>query len=152
MFNFGKAKYRVVSPVGGKLIPIKSVNDQVFSSKSMGDGFAVIPRENVICSPVNGIIETVFPTKHALGIKCENELEVILHIGIDTVNLQGKGFTVHVKKGQKVKQGQRLVTLADELMNDAEIDLTTIVVFPSGLDSTIDIESKDVTVKECIVK
>lgn len=98
-----------VMPVKGKILPISEVPDQVFSEKMMGDGFAIEPEDGTYISPVDGEIISVFPTKHAVGIQAKSGLEILVHIGLDTVELKGQGFNVYVKEGDLVKQGDALV-------------------------------------------
>lgn len=98
-----------VMPVKGKILPISEVPDQVFSEKMMGDGFAIEPEDGTYVSPVDGEIISVFPTKHAVGIRAKSGLEILVHIGLDTVELKGQGFNVYVKEGDLVKQGDALV-------------------------------------------
>lgn len=88
---------------------ISQAPDEAFAGKLMGDGIVMFPSSNVIYAPADVTIETVFPTKHALGMKTEAGTEILLHVGIDTVKLDGKGFTVFVKDGDKVKKGQKLM-------------------------------------------
>ena len=88
----------------GKVVDITEVPDPVFAQKMMGDGFAVEPANGNIVSPVSGTVSSIFPTKHALGLVTEAGLEVLVHIGLDTVSLEGKPFTVHVAEGQKLQQ------------------------------------------------
>ena len=99
----------VFSPVKGKYIHLKDVSDATFNSGVLGTGFAVDPKEDVIHAPVEGTISAVFPTGHAVGFTTDNGLEVLVHIGIDTVKLEGKYFTAHVKEGDMVKTGDLLV-------------------------------------------
>lgn len=98
-----------VMPVKGTIMPITEVPDQVFSQKMMGDGFAIDPEDGLYVSPVDGEILNVFPTKHAVGILAESGHEILVHIGLDTVELKGVGFDVYVKEGNKVKKGDVLV-------------------------------------------
>ncbi|WP_404454339.1 N-acetylglucosamine-specific PTS transporter subunit IIBC [Virgibacillus necropolis] len=98
-----------VMPVKGTMMPITEVPDQVFSQKMMGDGFAIDPEDGLYVSPVDGEILNVFPTKHAVGIQSESGHEILVHIGLDTVELEGVGFDVYVKEGDKVKKGDVLV-------------------------------------------
>ncbi|ASN04712.1 N-acetylglucosamine-specific PTS transporter subunit IIBC [Virgibacillus necropolis] len=100
-----------VMPVKGKILPIREVPDQVFSEKMMGDGFAIEPEDGTYLSPVDGEVINVFPTKHAVGIRSDTGLEILVHIGLDTVELKGKGFDVHVKEGDKINKGDALVTI-----------------------------------------
>jgi len=99
----------IVMPVKGKILSITDVPDQVFSEKMMGDGFAVSPVEGEFVSPVEGVILNIFPSKHAVGIRSTQGQEILVHVGLDTVNLQGKGFEIRVKEGQKVKPGDLLL-------------------------------------------
>ena len=147
-----KEEYFAVSPVAGTLKKLENVNDEVFSSMAMGNGFAVVPNGNEIYSPVSGVVEVVFPTKHAFGIKTKNGHEVIIHVGIDTVSLNGKGFNTHIQQGEKIRQGQHLVTIDDLLFEREDIDLTTMVVFPSYSELIVDISEKAVHEKAGIIK
>ncbi|MFD1067479.1 PTS sugar transporter subunit IIA [Oceanobacillus locisalsi] len=97
------------APVDGEVIPLEEVPDPVFSEKMMGDGIAIKPSGGNIVSPVDGEIVQAFPTKHAVGIKAGNGAEILIHIGLETVSLDGEGFTMHVKEGDKVKKGDALV-------------------------------------------
>src|SRR5699024_176147 len=98
-----------VMPVKGRLMNMTEVPDQVFSQKMMGDGFAVDPKDGLFVSPVDGGILNVFPTKHAIGIRSEQGQEVLVHVGLDTVDLKGEGFDVYVKEGDMVKKGDKLL-------------------------------------------
>ncbi|QTN00407.1 PTS N-acetyl glucosamine transporter subunit IIABC [Sediminibacillus dalangtanensis] len=98
-----------VAPASGKIIDITEVPDEVFSQKMMGDGFAIEPDKGLFVAPVDGEIINIFPTKHAVGIKAESGHEVLVHVGLDTVQLGGKGFEVFVKEGQQVKKGDKLL-------------------------------------------
>ena len=116
----------------GQVIAIDDVKDPVFSQKMMGDGFAVEPENGKIYSPVSGTVTSVFPTKHALGLLTENGLEVLVHIGLDTVSLEGKPFEVHVSEGQKVAAGDLLVTADLEAIKAAGRETSTVVVFTNA--------------------
>ena len=98
----------------------------------MGDGFAVEPANGNIVSPVSGTVSSIFPTKHALGLVTEPGLEVLVHIGLDTVSLEGKPFTVHVAEGQKVAAGDLLVTADLDAIRAAGRETSTVVVFTNG--------------------
>jgi len=131
MFNlFSKKKIEEVwlNPVKGEVIPIDQVEDEVFSSKMMGDGFAVRPESNNVFSPLDGTIMKVFKTKHALLIKGSTGLEVIVHVGLDTVELGGEGFEVHVAKDQKVKAGDKLITADLAFIQSKGKPITSLVV------------------------
>lgn len=122
----------VYSVADGEVIALEQVKDPVFSQKMMGDGFAVEPENGNIVSPVSGTVSSVFPTKHALGLVTEAGLEVLVHIGLDTVSLEGKPFTVHVAEGQKVVVGDLLVTADLDAIRAAGRETSTIVVFTNG--------------------
>ena len=122
----------VYSVADGEVIALEQVKDPVFSQKMMGDGFAVEPANGNIVSPVSGTVSSVFPTKHALGLVTEAGLEVLVHIGLDTVSLEGKPFTVHVAEGQKVAVGDLLVTADLDAIREAGRETSTIVVFTNA--------------------
>ena len=122
----------VYSVADGEVVALEQVKDPVFSQKMMGDGFAVEPENGNIVSPVSGTVSSVFPTKHALGIVTEAGLEVLVHIGLDTVSLEGKPFTVHVAEGQKVAAGDLLVTADLDAIRAAGRETSTVVVFTNG--------------------
>ena len=124
----GKA-VAVASVADGKAIELASVSDPVFSQKMMGDGFAVEPSNGEFYAPVAATVTSIFPTKHALGLLTEEGLEILIHIGLDTVSLEGKPFTVHVAEGQKVERGDRLVTADLDAIREAGRETATIVVF-----------------------
>jgi len=116
----------------GQVIDLADVKDPVFSQKMMGDGFAVEPENGKIYSPVAGTVTSVFPSKHAIGLVTDNGLEVLVHIGLETVSLEGKPFEVHVSEGQKVAAGDLLVTADLEAIKEAGRETSTIVVFTNA--------------------
>ena len=122
----------VYSVADGQVVALEQVKDPVFAQKMMGDGFAVEPANGNIVSPVSGTVSSIFPTKHALGIVTEPGLEVLVHIGLDTVSLEGKPFTVHVAEGQKVSAGDLLVTADLDAIRAAGRETSTVVVFTNG--------------------
>ena len=122
----------VYSVAEGEVIVLEQVKDPVFSQKMMGYGFAVEPANGNIVSPVSGTVSSIFPTKHALGLVTEAGLEVLVHIGLDTVSLEGKPFTVHVAEGQKVAAGDLLVTADLDAIRAAGRETSTIVVFTNA--------------------
>lgn len=122
----------VYSVADGQVVALEQVKDPVFAQKMMGDGFAVEPANGNIVSPVSGTVSSIFPTKHALGIVTEAGLEVLVHIGLDTVSLEGKPFTVHVAEGQKVAAGDLLVTADLDTIRAAGRETSTVVVFTNG--------------------
>ena len=122
-------KAEFVSPATGKMIPIEQVEDETFASKILGDGFAV--------ELADGEVTAAFPTGHAYGLKREDGLECLIHIGLDTVELNGAGFDVKVKQGDQVKQGQLLVKVNLEQITGAGKSLVSPIVFSSGAAFTL---------------
>ncbi len=122
----------VYSVADGQVVALEQVKDPVFAQKMMGDGFAVEPGNGNIVSPVSGTVSSIFPTKHALGLVTEAGLEVLVHIGLDTVSLEGKPFTVHVAEGQKVAAGDLLVTADLNAIREAGRETSTVVVFTNA--------------------
>ncbi len=154
MLNFFK-KYKdfnLYAPCKGKMLPIEKVNDKVFSSKMMGEGVAFIFVDDILCSPCNGTLTLVAPTSHAYGFLLENGVEVLLHVGLDTVSLNGKGFEVLCKQGQKVKVGDPLVKVDISFMKEKEIDLITPLVITNTNDKRYSIKNqKEVNKNESLV-
>ena len=122
----------VHSVADGEVINIEDVKDPVFSQKMMGDGFAVEPENGKIVSPVAGKVTSIFPTKHALGLVTDNGLEVLVHIGLDTVSLEGKPFDVKVTEGQTVAAGDLLVEANLDAIREAGRETSTVVVFTNA--------------------
>ena len=119
----------VLSVADGQVIPITDVKDPVFSQKMMGDGFAVEPDNGNIYAPVSGVVASVFPTKHALGLLTDSGLEVLIHVGLDTVALNGAPFSAKVKDGQRVEAGDLLLVADLEAIKSADRETTVIVAF-----------------------
>ncbi|MEC1902214.1 PTS glucose transporter subunit IIABC [Bacillus atrophaeus] len=118
-----------VSPITGEIHPITDVPDQVFSGKMMGDGFAILPTEGIVVSPVRGKILNVFPTKHAIGLQSDGGKEILIHFGIDTVSLKGEGFTSFVSEGDRVEPGQKLLEVDLDAVKPNVPSLMTPIVF-----------------------
>ncbi|WP_125706564.1 PTS sugar transporter subunit IIA [Lacticaseibacillus daqingensis] len=129
MFGLGKKDTRVASPCAGSLLDITEVSDKVFSSKALGDGFAVVPSNGVVTAPVAGTINMIFPTKHAISVKTAQGLEVLIHMGFDTVELEGKPFTLHVKIGDKVKPGMPLADANLAQIKASGRETTIVVIY-----------------------
>ncbi|MCR5096167.1 MAG: PTS system trehalose-specific EIIBC component [Erysipelotrichaceae bacterium] len=126
------ANEELISPLAGKLIPITEVEDAAFSSKAMGDGFAIVPSDGRIYAPFSATVTVAFPTGHAYGLTCDNGKEVLIHIGMDTVELNGKGFKSHVKQGDRVRQGDLLVETDLDYIKSQNKSAVTPVVFTDG--------------------
>lgn len=123
------AEQDFVMPVQGKIIPLTEVPDEVFSAGMMGQGFAILPENGDFSSPVDGEIVSVFPTKHAMGIRSTQGIEVLIHVGIDSVNLKGEGFTTLVKEGDTVKKGQKLMEVDLHSIGRSIPSLATPIIF-----------------------
>lgn len=119
----------LTNPVNGKVLPIEDVDDPVFSQKMMGDGFGVVPNDGEVYSPGYGKVVSVFPTQHAVGLELDNGVEVLVHIGIDTVELEGGPFDTLVKEGDKVTPDTKLSTVDLAGLEAAGKPNTVIVVF-----------------------
>ena len=138
--------FSIAAPVSGQIIALSQVPDPVFSEKVLGDGIAVIPSDGKILSPVNGVVASVAATKHAYGFSTEDGVEVLVHFGLETVALQGEGFTPHVKEGDKVKIGDLVAEVDMKLLESKNINTITPVLICDGLDG------KQMEVKEGTVK
>ncbi len=123
-------------PVDGAIIDIHTVSDKVFSSESMGKSVAISPIDNIIYAPINGIVEMVFPTKHAYGLKSEHGLEILVHIGLDTVKLNGKYFESYVKTGDVILKGDKIGKFNLEKLKSEGYDPTVIMVFTNTTDNS----------------
>jgi glucose PTS system EIICBA or EIICB component len=123
------AAEKFVSPIKGEIKPITEVPDQVFSGKMMGDGFAIVPSEGTIVSPVDGKIVNLFPTKHAIGILSDTGREILIHVGIDTVNLKGQGFETLVSENDTVTKGQPLLKVDLGYIKENATSIITPIVF-----------------------
>ncbi|MFZ1284509.1 MAG: glucose PTS transporter subunit IIA [Propionicimonas sp.] len=118
----------VIAPVAGKVVPLAEVNDKVFASKVLGDGVGIIPSDGHVVAPVAGVLVTVPDSGHAFGLKTDDGVEVLVHVGIDTVQLEGKGFTVECRKDERVEAGDLLAKVDLDVIKAAGYDTTTIVV------------------------
>lgn len=116
------------SPMSGEVVALEQVNDSMFATGVMGKGIAILPSEGKVYAPGNGSVEATFASNHAIGLKLENNVELLIHVGIDTVNLEGKFFESHIKKGQEVKTGDLLITFDMQAIKDAGYDLTTMII------------------------
>lgn len=143
MFNFFKKekeeKIILKSPIKGEVIDITEVEDPAFSTKALGDGIAIRPFEGKVVSPIDGIIEVIFPTNHAIDIRLDNGINILIHIGIDTVKLNGEYFKAYVKKGEKVSSGDLLIEFnIDEIKKKGYSLTTPIIAIDKGIFSKIE--------------
>ncbi|WP_203246531.1 glucose-specific PTS transporter subunit IIBC [Sporosarcina beigongshangi] len=139
-----------VSPMQGEIVPLSEVPDPVFAGKMMGDGFAVVPSDGVVVSPVDGTIVTLFPTKHALGIQSDSGREILIHVGIDTVKLDGAGFEALVAQGDRVEKGQPLLKVDIDYIQAHATSIITPIIFTNLFEgeSIVLHKSGQVTLKE----
>src|SRR5699024_3312552 len=128
-------KTLISQPFTGTSIDLLDVSDEVFSSGAMRDGIAIKPEGNTLYSPITGEVTTVFPTQHALGFKSDTGVEVLVHIGINTVELDGKGFNISVKPGDKVKQGQSIGEVDLKMLKNENYETTTMTVVTNSNDN-----------------
>ena len=132
MFNFFKKKnddsISIKAVADGKIISISDVKDPVFAQKMMGDGIAILPTSSFICAPIDGTIQLIHDTKHAFGMINDAGLEILVHIGLDTVNLKGEGFKALAKAGDSVKAGTPIIEIDLAFLNEKGMDITTPIV------------------------
>jgi len=131
---------QLVSPLAGQVKPLSQATDPVFSSGVMGQGVVIEPSHGELVSPVNGTVTVLFPTKHAVGIVSEEGVELLMHIGMDTVSLDGKGFEAHVTQGDKVVVGQQLISFDMEVIKEAGLVTETPVIITNQDDFQADVE------------
>ncbi|MGG5371900.1 beta-glucoside-specific PTS transporter subunit IIABC [Enterococcus sp. AZ196] len=136
------------APVEGQVIPLSKVNDDVFASKMLGDGVAIVPTKGELYAPINGTIKMIYNTKHALGMETEDGIEILFHIGLDTVNLDGKFFESFVSEGQKVSQGDLLIKFDLLNIKEAGFDPTTMIVITEPKRVKLNLASEDQVTKE----
>lgn len=138
----------VYAPMSGEFVKIEDIPDPVFAQKMMGEGFGIKPNEGVVVSPIDGKVDNVFPTKHALGLKADNDLELLIHIGLDTVQLNGEGFKVLVESGDTVKVGDPLVEFdLDYIEQNAKSTVSPIIITNSDQTDEISIHPTEQLVK-----
>lgn len=129
LFSKKAAVEELVAPMSGKVVQIEDVPDEVFSRKMIGDGIAIEPDEGVVVSPVDGEVVQFFPTKHAVGLKTKSGLEILIHIGMETVALNGEGFEGFVQQGDRVKAGDKLVSFdLEQIRERAESIISPVVI------------------------
>lgn len=144
-----ETKKGILSPTNGEILDIAKVPDEVFSSKMMGDGFAIKSNDGIIVSPVDGKIGVVFETKHAIIIESSEGKEILIHLGIDTVKLKGEGFEVFVNVGDEVKAGDKLVKMDVSFIEaNAKSAISPIIFTNLEAEESIKIVEGSVTVGE----
>lgn len=131
----------VYAPLNGKVVSLDEVPDPVFSGRVLGEGCAIIPTDGKIYSPVNGEVSSVAETLHAYGFTSEDDLEVLIHFGLETVGLKGEGFVAHVKEGDKVKVGDLIAEVDMNLLHEKELNTITPVLICGGVEDEEDRKS-----------
>jgi PTS system glucose-specific IIA component len=135
MLGFLKRKVREIkSPVDGQVVALESVDDKVFAQKLVGDGVAIIPMSNVFTAPIDGTISKIFPTNHAYSVKSPKDLEVMVHIGLDTVELEGVGFERLAKEGDEVKAGDPIIQVDLGYIREHAKDIITPIIISEESD------------------
>lgn len=130
---FGKRKLHIYAPVDGDIVPLEQVPDPFFSEKILGEGVAILPTKGHIHAPIDGTVLLVAKTKHAIGLRSKDGTEILIHIGLETVSLKGKGFTVLVNAGDFVSVGQLLIAVDWDFVGaKAKSIITPIVITNSG--------------------
>ena len=127
-------KITIASPIDGTVKSLLESSDEVFSSETVGKGCLIIPEDNKVYAPFDGTITTLFPTKHAIGITSKDGVELLIHIGINTVNLQGKGFEARVEQGDVVKKGDLLLEFDSSIINEAGLSCEIPVIVTNSKD------------------
>ncbi|APB38046.1 PTS sugar transporter subunit IIA [Heyndrickxia coagulans] len=145
LFQKKPKEERIFAPVRGQVVAIEEVPDPTFSEKMMGDGIAIKPTEGLLVAPFDGEVVQVFPTKHAIGLRGASGLELLIHIGLETVTLNREGFETAVKAGDKVKKGDTLITFDLALIQEKAADTITSIVVTNGeavhLDKKINLDA-----------
>lgn len=142
------------APMKGEMIPVERSEDEVFASKALGDGVAINPEDGMVYAPCDGTVTLLFPTRHAVGIRTESGVEVLIHIGINTVQLDGQGFEAYVAQGDTVKQGDQLILADLDLIREKGLNPQTMMILPEGAglrirrsaDSQVDKDTRAVAV------
>ncbi len=138
MFGFFKSKpITILAVSNGEIISLENVKDEVFSQKLAGDGMAIIPLGKNILSPIDGVISKIFPTNHAFIISAKNNLEIMVHIGLDTVELKGNGFKRLLEEGKKVKAGDAIIEVDFKYLKSQKKDIVTPILVNSEKNITI---------------
>ena len=153
IFKSKKKVYELYSPVNGKSVDLSDVPDKVFANKLMGDGIAFNLEDSLVCAPCDGELTMLTPTRHAFGIKADNGAEILVHIGLDTVNLNGEGFKVIAVQGKRLKKGTPIIEVDLELLKQKGFDLTTPMIVTNGSEFELKIEpvEQQVSIGETLV-
>lgn len=148
----GRKTEELGAPVSGEAIALRAVKDQVFSAQMLGKGVAVIPDGQRVAAPCRGKIETVFETGHALTMTTDGGVQVLIHIGIDTVKLGGKHFRALCRDGQRVEKGQALIEFERSAIEQAGYDATVVMVLPEGSNIAKSVTGRHVAEGETVIR
>lgn len=137
---FGKRRLLIYAPVDGEVVPLTQVPDAVFSEKMLGEGLAILPTKGHIHAPINGTVIHVAQTKHAIGLRSKDGTELLIHIGLETVSLKGRGFTVLVKEGDTVSLGQLIVAVDWDFIEANAKSIITPIIITNSVERQIQYE------------
>lgn len=150
MFDLNKKTLRIAAPAAGYLMDITQVPDEVFSAKMLGDGFALDPEDATLCAPCAGLVSVTARTHHAVALVA-NGVEILLHVGLDTVALNGDGFSCHVRVGDHVKAGDPLITIDKKAISARGKSTLTMVVLTNG-DTVVKKIKKDLQNRSAVLQ
>lgn len=119
---------KMVLPINGKVLPLSGVNDYLFNKKIMGEGAAIEPYDGNVVSPIDGKVVLIYKTKHAVAVESEDGIRVLIHVGLDSAKLDGKGFALYVKEGDKVKAGDKILSFDREFLEKNASLITPVVI------------------------
>ncbi|MGI8313548.1 PTS sugar transporter subunit IIA [Halobacillus mangrovi] len=142
LFGNKEKSVSLSAPVTGEVVVLEEVPDPVFSQKMMGEGVAVDPSKGEVLSPVDGEIVQLFPTKHAVGIKTKSGVEILIHIGLETVAMEGEGFEAYVSQGDKVKAGDKLITFDMGLVKEKAKSTVTPIIITNSDDFNVELNAE----------
>ena len=145
-------KIEIKMPIKGKISPLSDVNDYLFNNKMMGEGVAVIPQDDFVYAPVSGEVVVLSDSKHAIAITTEEGLQVLIHLGIDTVKLEGRGFASYVKVGDKIKAGDKLAFFDREYIEKKASVITPVVIANADILSDLKFDYKAKTVGDTLME
>lgn len=140
------------SVANGQVLPLEAVKDEVFSSKMMGDGFAISQHDGRVYAPIDGIVKNIFPTLHAITIESITGEKILIHMGLDTVDLKGEPFSIRVSEGQKVKSETLLAVIDLTKLEKAQKDDMIIVVFPEMIHGNLLMKNQNVNIQDEVFK
>lgn len=142
------SRYEIVSPMAGEVVALNEINDVTFAGEHMGKGIAIRPTSGRVVSPITGVVQTVYRTKHAIGLVSDDGVEMLIHIGQDTVKLKGQHFTTHVKDGDRVNAGDLIVEFDLQAIKDAGYETVTPIIVTNTSNYLDVVGTKDASVHE----